>query len=42
MKTTGVLLVLLQNKKVEKVAVYFSSTCCPTALYMLNMKKMID
>ena len=29
------------NKKVEQVAVYFGSTCCPTALYMLNMKKMM-
>ena len=34
MKTTGGLLVLLQNKKVENVAVYFRSTCCPTTLYM--------
>ena len=25
----------------EKVAVYFSSTCCPTTLYMVKMKKMI-
>ena len=38
MKTTGGLLVLLQNKK---VAVYFWSTCCTTALYMLSMKKRI-
>ena len=41
MKTTGGLLVLLQNKKVEKVPVYFWSTCCITALYMLSMKKRI-
>ena len=41
MKTTGGLLVLLQNKKIEKVAVYFLSTCCSTAFNMLNMKKMI-
>ena len=41
MKTTGGLLVLLQNKKVEKVPVYFWSTCCTAALYMLSMKKRI-
>ena len=41
MKTTGGLLVSLQNKKVEKVAVYFWSICCTTALYMLSIKKMI-
>ena len=32
---------VVTNKKVEQVALYFGSTCCPTALCMLNMKKMM-